>query len=194
VPRGSPAAVSAAPIGPDALRLDLAAGPSCPPSVPLCGFADGDLLLVFDDSGQHDVFRLTLASPAPALVPLDPAFDTRYGAGSTVCRVVLRTYFRDPGSSQLFTADGDGSAQPIVDRVTALRFDYVDAGGTPLNAVLTDGPWRGTGQASYDTDLLRVRRIRIAYTIQSGVKGNGLLRIPDLTSTFEITLRNAGGE
>lgn len=192
VPRDSPEAVLSSAVAPDALRLDVAAGASCPTSVPACGFADGDVLLVFDDSGQYDVFKLDLGSGLPMLGPLTPAFDRRYPAGATVCRVVVRSYYRDIPSNQLFTADGDGAPQPVVDRIVALRFEYVDAAGTPLDVLLADGPWRGSGSMAYDADLLRVRRMRVSYTIRSGLQGTGALRIPDLTSTFDVQLRNAG--
>ncbi|HTL43630.1 MAG TPA: hypothetical protein VL262_04765 [Vicinamibacterales bacterium] len=192
VPRDSPEAVLSSAVAPDALRLDVAAGASCPTSVPACGFADGDVLLVFDDSGQYDVFKLDLGSGLPMLGPLTPAFDRRYAAGATVCRVVVRSYYRDIPSNQLFTADGDGAPQPVVDRIVALRFEYVDAAGTPLDVLLADGPWRGSGSMAYDADLLRVRRMRVSYTIRSGLQGTGALRIPDLTSTFDVQLRNAG--
>ena len=192
VPRGSPEAASSSAIGPGALHLDVAAGPSCPPSVPACGFADGDVLLVFDDSGQYDVFKLDLASGLPMLDPLTPAFDRQYAAGATICRVVVRSYYRDIASNQLFVAEGDGGPQPVVDRIVALRFEYVDASGTPFDVLLGDGPWRGSGSLAYDADLLRVRRIRVSYTIRSGLQGTGALRLPDLTSTFDVQLRNAG--
>jgi len=193
VPRGSPEALSSSAIGPDARRLDVAPGPSCPPTAATCGFADGDVLVVFDDSGHYDVFKLDLASGVPMLDPITPTFETRYGAGATVCRVVVRSYYRDARSDQLFTADGDASPQPIVDRISALRVEYVDTSGTPLDVLLTDGPWRGSGSTTYDADLLRVRRIRVSYTIRSGLQGTGALHIPDLTSTFDVAVRNAGG-
>jgi hypothetical protein len=192
VPRGSPEALTSSPLAPDALRLDVAAGPSCPSAVPACGFADGDLLLVFDDSGRYDIFRLDLASGLPMLVPLDTGFGTSYAPGATVSRVLVRAYYRDAGLNQLFTLEGDGAPQPIVDRVTALAFEYADAAGTPLDTLLSDGPWRGSGNTSYDIDLLRVRRVRVSYTIRSGLTGAGSMRMPDLTTTFDVALRNVG--
>ena len=157
--------------------------------MPACGFADGELLLVFDDTGRYDIFRLDLASGLPLLAPLATDFGTSYGAGATVCRVLVHGYYRDAGSNQLFVVDGDGAAQPIVDRVTALAFQYADAGGTPLDTLLSDGPYRGSA-ASYDVDLLRIRRVRVSDAIRSGLTGAGSLSIPDSSSTFEIALRN----
>ena len=193
VPRDSPETVSSASIAPDALVLSVTNGPSCPPSVAWCGFNDGDLLLVFDDSGQYDVFKLDLASGSPILHPLSRTFGTRYASGATICRVVLRTYYRDADSNQLFAGEGDTAPQPFVDRVTALRFDYADGFGSPLDSLLADGPWRGSGDTSYDADLLRVRRIRVSYSVRSGLRAMGAMRIPDLSSTFEVALRNVVG-
>lgn len=192
VPRGSPEALTSSPIAPDALRLDVASGPSCPSSIPACGFVDGELLIVFDDSGRSDIFRLDLASGVPVLAPLAATFDSRYESGATVCRVVVHTYYRDAASNEVFTGDGDGPPQPIVDRVSGLRLEYEDASGGLLDTLLADGPWRGWGSSSYDADLLRVGRVRVSYAIRSGLSGSGSMRIPDLTSTFEVALRNFG--
>ncbi|HWK09616.1 MAG TPA: prepilin-type N-terminal cleavage/methylation domain-containing protein [Vicinamibacterales bacterium] len=193
VPRSSRDALTTAQIAPASLRLDVSPGPSCPSSVPVCGFADGELLVVFDDSGRYDVFTLDLSSGLPMLSPVTLPFASQYDSGATVARVVLRTYYRDPSSDQLFVVDDGGSPEPVVDRLTALRFEYRDAAGVSLDAQIGDGPWRGAGATLYDADLLRVRRVRVTYTIRSGLAGTGAVAVPDLTSAFEIALRNAPG-
>jgi prepilin-type N-terminal cleavage/methylation domain-containing protein len=191
VPHDAIEAVTAMDIAPDALFLALAPGPSCA-SPPLCGLADGDVIVVFDDSGSYDTFRLDLSSGLAVLVPRSIPYVTRYAAGATAAQAVSRTYSHDSSSDVLFVEEGDGAPQPMVDRVTAFQVEYRDESGASLGGQLGDGPWRGSGSTQYDVDLLRVRRVRVSFTIRSGLSGTGALRIPDLTSVINVTLRNAG--
>jgi prepilin-type N-terminal cleavage/methylation domain-containing protein len=184
-------AVTATDISPGALLLSLAPGPSCL-SPPLCGFADGDLLLVFDDSGSFDTFRIDLSSGLPMLLPRSSPYSATYTAGATAVRVISRTYFHDAISDRLFVSENEAAPQPIVDGVTAFRLQYRDSSGASLDVQLGDGPWRGGGGTVYDADLLRVRSVRVSFTIRSGLSGTGALSIPDLTSAIDVTLRNGG--
>lgn len=193
VPRGSPAGIIAADLTPGAPRLEVPAGPTCVPSAPACGFVSGDLLVVSDAAGRSDIFTLDLSSGVPLLEPLTIPFTTPYLAGATVSRVVVRTYSRSESSNQVFVADGPGPAEPFVDRVTDLRFGYVDRTGVSLDGRLGDGPWLGAGAMLHDQDVETVRRVRVSYTIQSGLPGTGALAIPDLTSAFDVELRNVTG-
>jgi hypothetical protein len=48
---------------------------------------------------------------------------------------------------------------------------YADSGGLaqlPV-AMLTDGPFCGTGASAYDVDLLRIRSVRVTMRVQTGV-------------------------
>ena len=191
VPRGSPEALTASAISPGALRLDLAPAPSC--SSALCGFADGDLLVVFDGSGGYDLFTLDLSSGIAVLDPKTTPFVASYAAGATAARIVVRTYYRDAASNQVFVADAAGVPEPFVDRVADLRFSYADQGGSILDGHLGDGPWFGAGGSTYDADARRVRRVHVSCTIRSALPGSGPLSIPDLNSAFDVSLRNAPG-
>ena len=190
-PYGSPEALLAAPVDPDSLRLDVTGSPSCASAPPACGFADGDVLAVFDDTGRYDFFTLVFAAGVPMLRPFTAAFDARYEPGATVCRVVIHSYLRDAVSSQLFAAEGVGAAQPFVDGVSALSFEYADAAALVPFPALADGPWLGAGATTYDADLLRVRRVRVSFSLRSALSGRGAMRLPDLTSSFDIAMRNA---
>jgi prepilin-type N-terminal cleavage/methylation domain-containing protein len=191
-PRGSPLAQTTTEVAPGSSALALAPGPACP-SAPLCGFVNGDLLLISDGSGRYDVFRLDLTSGAPLLDIVTAPFTTSYGSGATVARVVVRTYVRDAGSDQVFLVNGDDRPEPLVDRVVDLRFEYSDGSGAALAGRLGDGPWTGTGGSMYDDDVRRVRRVHVTYTIRSGLRGAGALSIADLTSGFDVALRNVAG-
>ena len=149
--------------------------------------------MVSDATGRYDVFRLDLSSGAPVLEALTLPFTSIYAAGATVARVVMRTYLRDASTDQVFVLDRGGPPEPFVDRVADLRFEYSDDAGALLDGRLGDGPWLGVGGSMYDSDLHRVRGVRVSYSIRSGLQGVGALSIPDLTSTFELALRNVAG-
>lgn len=193
VPRGSPMAATAVEIAPGALQLDLAPGPTCPASAPVCGFTDEDVLLVTDGTGRCDAFRLDLSSGVPILHPMTTPLTMGYAAGARVARGVIRTYLRDASTDQVFVVSGDGAPEPLLDRVADLRFEYSDASGVALDGRLGDGPWLGVGGSLYDADVRRVRSVRVSYSIRSGLSGTGALNIPDLASVFEVALRNAAG-
>jgi prepilin-type N-terminal cleavage/methylation domain-containing protein len=193
VSRGSPAPRTAAEIASDALRLDLAPGPACVMTAAVCGFGDGEEVVVFDGTGRYDVFRLDLSSGIPMLEALTAPLVSRYAAGATVARVTIRTYSWDASSGQVFVVDGGGAAEPLLDRVANLRFEYSDGSGAPLDGQLGDGPWIGAGGAMYDGDVSKIRRVRVSYSIRSGLHGTGVLDLPDLATSFDVALRNAGG-
>ncbi|HXG55635.1 MAG TPA: prepilin-type N-terminal cleavage/methylation domain-containing protein [Vicinamibacterales bacterium] len=62
----------------------------------------------------------------------------------------------------LFTSNGDRLAHPT------LPADHGGLAALPLS-MLQDGPFCGTGDQSYDLDLLRIRSIRATVRVQSGV-------------------------
>jgi len=189
VPRGSPMATTGGDVAPGALQLDLAPASPCG-TPPLCGFADGDVLVISDGAGCYDVFRLDLSSGVPMLTALSSPFTSHYAIGATVARVTVRTYLRDSSSDQVLVVQDGGAPEPLVDRVADLRFEYQDDSGGTLDGRLGDGPWVGAGASMYDADLRAVRRVRVSYSIRSGLGGTGALAIPDLTSSFEVVLRN----
>jgi type II secretory pathway pseudopilin PulG len=191
VPRGSPEAITASAVSPGSLTLDLAAAPACPAA--LCGFADGDLLVVFDGSGGYDLFTLDLSSGVAMLAPKTTPFVASYAAGATVARIVARTYYRDAASNQVFVADAGGVPEPFIDRVADLRFSYTDQGDGILDGRLGDGPWLGAGGSLYDADARRVRRVHVSYTVRSALPGSGPLNVPDLNCAFDVSLRNVPG-
>jgi hypothetical protein len=74
----------------------------------------------------------------------------------------------------------------------------------PLSS-LTDGPFRGAGLAMFDDDLRRIRTVRVALRLETGVDqlrgadtrlfarpGTAGARrlLPDVATTFEVTPRN----
>ena len=100
----------------------------------------------------------------------------------------------------LYAADGTyhGALVPILGRPGSL----VEL--TP--ALLTDGPWCGSGDTQYDADLLRVRRVRLSIRLQAGnpaVRGTdrsrfanpgharrSALAVPDESVEIDVTPRS----
>jgi hypothetical protein len=83
-----------------------------------------------------------------------------------------------------------------------------DHGGlsTLRPAILTDGPWCGSGGNAFDVDLLRLRKMRVSLRMQvgdeqfrgtdpaffrkPGKSDGGAKLIPDYSISFEVTPRN----
>jgi prepilin-type N-terminal cleavage/methylation domain-containing protein len=100
--------------------------------------------------------------------------------------------------------DADGSYQ------SALMPALAGAGGLAelTDAMLSDGPWCGSGGTRFDADLLRVRRIRLSVRLQASdpaVRGRDRQRfvnpgsatretslVPDVTVVIDVTPRNLG--
>jgi hypothetical protein len=131
------------------------------------------------------------------------------------------TYFLkdDPlsGAQQLVRADAGDRAQPVVDHIVTLEFEYFGETGpgvTPgahteiTSQVMTDGPWSPDAAARnrFDADLLRLRRVRITLRVQTPVaslrgpagrlfSNGGIARaggryLPDMEVQFDVSPRN----
>ncbi len=187
---------TAAPISATSLSLAVNAAPNCPAAV-LCGLLAGQDVLVRDNAGHFDVFRITsVAGGTGALRHHGQSVGWTYPAGSTVSQVVTRTYEFNAAAGQLRQYDGDRSDQPAVDGVSSLSFSYFAAPidgsaglvALPLSA-LTDGPWSGAGSSRFDTDILRIRMIRVAVAAQAA---DARLRptVPTLAVTLDVSPRS----
>jgi hypothetical protein len=127
--------------------------------------------------------------------------------------VASHTYHlrNDPatGTPQLMHYDGVSTDLPVVDHVTILRFEYFGDGDIPLDpSVFQDGPWVSDDPdaASFDADLLQIRRVRVALRVQaalesmrgpssvffahSGTSTSVERYLPDLELRFDVALRN----
>ena len=120
----------------------------------LCGFEVGMRLIIFDGSGNWDLFNVTQVQDAAAhLQHRDQDFTIGYDAGANVTQIRSATYYLKTDlatqTHQLMYFDGWGAAVPIVDDVVGLQFEYW---GDPLppqmipNKPLTGpGPWTTYG-------------------------------------------------
>ncbi len=127
------------------VRINL--DPGCPLDDGACGFAVGDAVLVYDRTGAHNRFAVAaVAGPVLHLEHLSPDAPTVYATGSKITAVVQRSYFldRDASGAARLMRQGDGPAEPVVDHVVAMSFEY---DGDPRPPALLDpdqdraAPW-----------------------------------------------------
>ena len=131
--------------------------PNCP-SGNLCGFEEGEVVMIFDTSGHFDVFEITEVQDAAAhLQHRGQDLSYPYETNATVTQVVSNTYYwcsplngrqcpDDATASQLRRYDGGSRDVPIVDNVVGLQFSYF---GDP-NPPLTPRPIAGESNCLYD--------------------------------------------
>lgn len=109
---------------------------------------------------------------------------------------------------QLMQYDGLQTDLPVVDHVVKLEFQYFGDDDTPLDPIiLQDGPWiRDDRDATFDADLLRIRRVRVLIRVQAALASmrgsSGLLfarggtstsaqrYVPDAELQFDVAPRN----
>ncbi len=133
--------------------------PGCPlkgaAADPLCGFDEGDRVLIFDDTGTYDTFTITNkqedANP-PHLQHRDDTLSKEYPTNAFIAMVANHTYYlkTDTGTNtyQLMHYDGYKTDLPVADNVVALEFEYFGEPAAPvLLRPLTEsvGPWTSYG-------------------------------------------------
>ena len=124
----------------DDIRVD--AVPGCPGTDPLCGFKTGLTVVIFDDTGAYDTFRVSgLVNSPPAVQHVGQPFSKAYRAGSHVSEIVAATYWLKTDAVgktfQLMRYDGYQTDLPIADNVVGLNFEYY---GDPQPPALYPSP------------------------------------------------------
>jgi hypothetical protein len=138
----------AASSGTAAINLDA----GCPHQNGACGFSAGMNVLVFDETGSFDAFRLTAVQPG--LLQMDhvmPDTAHSYPAGSHIVEAAMATFTirKDAAADTYQLLRDEGSAfDPVVDHVAGLAFEYFGDPHPPaLLRPATDpvGPWTTYG-------------------------------------------------
>jgi hypothetical protein len=114
-------------LAPSSLTLQVTARTGCPASVNLCGFMTDMQVLVYDTTGNHDVFTITSLVDDSAQMTISRPADAAatYAAGARVIEAVSHTYYLKTDTSQLMRYDGSANIDvPVVDHVVGLAFDY----------------------------------------------------------------------
>jgi hypothetical protein len=100
------------------------------------------------------------------------------------------------GIAQLMRYDGHESDLPLADHVVGLEFDYFGADGAELAvAAFQDGPWfpDDEDRDRFDTDLLKIRRIRVTIRVQPAPAALRRL-LPEREIRFDVAPRNLNRE
>jgi len=122
-------------------------GPPCPPADALCGFTEGADVLVFDDRGHFDMFRIAGVLPGTADLRRHAAGAGHdYEPGAYVAAAETRIYYFDAASRQLRVSDGYLSDAPVIDNVVGLTFTYFGDPEPPI----APQPAAGTANCLYD--------------------------------------------
>lgn len=112
----------------------------CPWVADVCGFVRGSVARITDGAGRFDVFTVGAIDVASrGITPRHP-FDAPYAADATLVEVDAYTFRLDPqpdGSSALVRETASGAVQPLVDRISELRFEpSIDGRGIDVTVTL----------------------------------------------------------
>ena len=131
---GSETRIASPLVGPaPVVRID--SGPGCAP--PVCGYVIRDLVLVFDEGGAWELFRVTGTSAMTLALARAHATATTFAPGAVVAPVELHHYYIDPARAQLRHYDGWRGDFPVVDDLVDLKFRFF--GVAPTSAPACQG-------------------------------------------------------
>jgi type II secretory pathway pseudopilin PulG len=135
------------PMLPAAPSLRVDARPNCPAGRPVCGYAAGTDLLVFDRAGAFDHFTVSSVTGDQALLRAHRQDATSaYAPGAFVTPAETHVYWFDAANRQLRHYDGDQSDVPVVDNVVNVRFEYFGEPAPPAQPK----PPTGVANCLYD--------------------------------------------
>lgn len=136
-------------------ELKVNAQPNCPVTDPLCGFKEGQRIIIFDETGAYDDMTLTQVQGGSLHlqhnknVPgneLSKAYTPANNA--QIAQISQKTYWFNAATNQLMYYDGDQRDEPVIDQVVELVFEYF---GEPRPPALINplahatGPWTSYG-------------------------------------------------
>jgi hypothetical protein len=153
-----------APVPPGASQIDVETRPGCPIGAEACGLDAGMTALVFDRTGNFDLFAVTGVRGSAALLRHHGAGSQSYQANDFVAQGETHTYYHDQAAKQLRHYDGYVTDTPVVDNVVGVSFEYFgdprpptvprpppgvanclyDAAGTPVGGLVTLAPQGGS--------------------------------------------------
>jgi len=110
------------------VRLDP--GPGCVP--PVCGYGARDLVLVFDEHGAWELFRVRGTGAMTLALERAHGTATVFAPGAVVAPIELHHYYADTERLQLRHYDGWQGDFPLVDDLVDLRFRFFGDAGAPV--------------------------------------------------------------
>jgi hypothetical protein len=108
-------------------ELKVTAQPGCPADGDaLCGFSDGMDVIIFDTSGNFDLFSVTKVQDNAAHLQHrgQEELSKAYGVGAHVTQIVSNTFYLNTQTNQLMRYNGGDNDVPLVDNVVDLKFEY----------------------------------------------------------------------
>jgi hypothetical protein len=125
-------------------ELKVTDEPNCPDGQNLCGFEEGMEVIIFDTSGNYDMFTITqVQDDAAHLQHRGQDLSYPYQTGASVTQIKRSIiYWCRPGGDRVCPEDGNASQlriynsantdTAIVDHVTGLTFEYFGDTNPPL--------------------------------------------------------------
>ena len=108
-------------------ELKVTPQPNCPASGDqLCGFTDGMDVIIFDMSGNFDLFNITKVQDNAAHLQHrgQDQLSKAYDVGAEVTQIVSNTFYLNHTTHQLMRYNGNANDVPLVDNVVDLKFEY----------------------------------------------------------------------
>jgi hypothetical protein len=129
-------------------ELKVTAQTNCPADAgALCGFNEGMDVIIFDTSGNFDMFTITEVQDAAAhMQHRGQDLSKPYNIGASVTQIVSNTYYLDRTTNQLMRYNGGTNDVPLVDNVVDLKFEYFG----DINPPLFPKPIPGEANCLYD--------------------------------------------
>ncbi len=151
-----------------------------------CGAGAGDLVMLSNDEGLWELFRVQDRSGLRLSLDRLHATTSSFASGAKVTVVQLDHYYHDETRDQLRHYDGWRADFPLIEGVVAFEVQWrvapplsptpcLPAGdeGAPLHEVslsaLADGPWCGPAGLPHDGDLQRVRSVDVVLRAQASI-------------------------
>jgi hypothetical protein len=128
--------------------------PGCPAGDDLCGFVEGMTVLMYDDSGNYDVFTITNVQDSALHLQhnSDKLTYTGYNDSTKIVQAANLVYYLNAATNQLmFYGGGTAPDVPIADNVVGLSFEYYGDPQPPAwrpgkNVMAVEpGPWTTYG-------------------------------------------------
>jgi hypothetical protein len=129
-------------------ELKVTAQTNCPADAgALCGFNEGMDVIIFDTSGNFDMFTITEVQDAAAhMQHRGQDLSKPYNIGASVTQIVSNTYYLDRTTNQLMRYNGGTNDVPLVDNVVDLKFQYFG----DINPPMFPKPIPGEANCLYD--------------------------------------------
>src|SRR4051794_33240755 len=113
----------------------------------LCGFKEGMDVIIFDTSGNFDLFTITQVQDAAAhMQHRGQDMSKPYDAGASITQIVSNTFYLNRTTNQLMRYNGGDNDVPLVDNVVDLKFEYFG----DINPPLAPKPLAGQANCLYD--------------------------------------------